>query len=151
MDKGVYCLVFKNPACTVRVGALGSIAFRAGWHIYAGSALGPGGLARVRRHIRFAEERERRPKWHVDYLLSDPRFSLVYAICAQTTDPLECALAGATGGSFVPGFGCSDCRCASHLFFRPRDPRNVIKKAFQNVGLSPLIKTLINPEVKGNI
>jgi Uri superfamily endonuclease len=151
MDSGIYCLVFKNPACTVRIGALGDTAFRAGWHIYVGSALGPGGLARVRRHIRLAEKRDRRPKWHVDWLLTDPRFSLAYAICAPTPDRLECALAGVIGGQSVPGFGCSDCRCASHLFFHPRNPRKTIASAFLSIGLSSLIKTLINSEVKGNL
>ena len=74
MDKGIYCLVLKNPACTVRVGALGPVSFAAGWHCYIGSALGPGGLVRLERHLRLAAHRDRRPKWHIDYLLTDPRF-----------------------------------------------------------------------------
>ncbi len=57
MDKGIYCLVLKNPACTVRVGALGPLPFAAGWHCYIGSALGPGGLVRLERHTRLAEHR----------------------------------------------------------------------------------------------
>lgn len=62
MDKGVYCLVFHNPACTVRIGALGEIAFRKGWHIYVGSALGSGGLKRLGRHIALAADKDKRPK-----------------------------------------------------------------------------------------
>ena len=43
MDKGIYCLVFENPACAIGIGALGPVPFPAGWHIYVGSALGSGG------------------------------------------------------------------------------------------------------------
>ena len=54
MEKGVYCLVLFHGSCTIRVGALGDLAFPGGWHVYTGSAQGPGGLKRVRRHIGLA-------------------------------------------------------------------------------------------------
>jgi len=41
---------------------------------------------------------------------------------------LECALAeelGHLAENRVAGFGCSDCRCPSHLFRFPRDPMGV--------------------------
>jgi Uri superfamily endonuclease len=97
MDKGIYCLVFENPACTVRVGALGDIPFAAGWHVYVGSALGSGGLKRLERHIVFAKGRDRRPTWHVDFLLASPHFLLSSAVSAVTTNRLECPLAEAIG------------------------------------------------------
>src|SRR5208337_4994372 len=111
MDKGIYCLVLKNPACTVRVGALGALDFAAGWHGYIGSALGPGGLVRLERHIRPAARRDRYPTWQSDYLLSDPRFRPAYAVSAPTEERLECRLAAALarGGTVVDEFGCSDC------------------------------------------
>ena len=83
MDKGIYCLVLRNPACTVHVGALGAQAFAAGFHVYAGSAQGSGGLQRVRRHMLLAQERDRHPKWHIDYLLTSDNFSLISVICAR--------------------------------------------------------------------
>jgi len=144
MDKGIYCLVFWNKACTVRVGALGEVVFPAGWHLYAGSALGSGGLARLERHIALAQKRDRRPKWHIDYLLTSDHFFLRYAIAAATTRPLECGLSSAIGGRNVPGFGCSDCGCTSHLFFRKKQPVKEIREAFRSLGLSPGTKTLMN-------
>lgn len=145
MDKGIYCLVLKNPACTVEVGALGPVPFVAGWHGYIGSALGPGGLARLERHLRFAEHRDRRPKWHIDYLLSDPRFSVAYAVSAPTAERFECRLAEALAknGAGVPRFGCSDCDCPSHLLCWQRDPRQKILAAFTGLGLSPRIQTIM--------
>jgi len=151
MDKGIYCLVFRNPACTAGIGALGSLAFPAGFHIYIGSALGSGGLKRLDRHCRLACGANKRPKWHVDYILTDSRFLLVYAISAPTTERLECRLAGTLGGAGVCGFGCSDCACISHFLYRRHDPQKEITKAFRSLDLHPAIKTMITQEVKGNI
>lgn len=144
MDKGIYCLVFNNPACTVRVGALGEIAFRKGWHIYVGSALGSGGLARLERHVALSQTRDKRPKWHVDYLSARPPFSLRYTLHALTEERLECRLAGALGGENIPGFGCSDCDCPSHLFYRRGNPVKETEAAFRSLGLAACTKTLMN-------
>ena len=94
-----------------------------------------------------------RPKWHIDYLLSDPRFSVVYAVSAPTAERLECRLAAALarGGTGVDRFGCSDCNCPSHLLHWHRDPKNKIVAAFTCIGLSPGIKTIIIPKGKGNV
>jgi Uri superfamily endonuclease len=149
MDKGIYGLIFYNPSCTVRVGALGEIAFRRGWHIYVGSALGSGGLARLGRHIALAEVKDKRPKWHVDYLLTSDQFTLLYTVSATTTEPLECGLARAICDDTVPGFGCSDCDCTSHLFFRRTDPVAGVKDAFQAIGLVPATTIMSREHRKG--
>ena len=144
MDKGIYCLVFSNPACTIRVGALGEIAFRRGWHIYVGSALGSGGLTRLERHIALSRDRDKRPKWHVDNLSTSPAFSLRYTVHALTEERLECRLAAAIGGEMVPGFGCSDCDCTSHLFYRCRNPLKEVETAIRSLGPDACTKTLMN-------
>ena len=143
MDKGVYCLVFENPGCTVGIGALSERTFRAGWHIYVGSALGSGGLKRLDRHVSLAREHNKQPTWHIDHLLTDPQFTLSYAVSAPTTDRLECQLAESLGEPGMPGFGCSDCTCPTHLFFRNRDPRKEIITAFRGLELVPVVKSLI--------
>jgi Uri superfamily endonuclease len=151
MDKGIYCLVFENPGCMIRVGALGEIAFQSGWHIYIGSALGSGGLKRLMRHISIAGNHDRKPKWHVDYLLTSPFFSLDYTVYGVTGDRLECRLANILNESSVPAFGCSDCSCISHLLYREDDPKGEILAAFRELQLDPIIKTIINPQVEDNI
>jgi Uri superfamily endonuclease len=149
MDKGVYCLVFENPGCVIRVGALGEIAFQSGWHIYIGSALGSGGLKRLLRHISLASRLDRQPKWHVDYLLTSPFFSLDYTVHGVTSDRLECHLRDILNDNSVPAFGCSDCSCTSHLLYRQDDPRREILDAFRKLHLDPIIKTIINPQAIG--
>ncbi len=144
MDKGIYCLVFKNPACTVRVGALGEIAFRKGWHIYVGSALGSGGLARLERHVALSQNKDKPPKWHVDYLSESGPFCLRYTLHALTEERLECRFAEALGGEAIPAFGCSDCRCPSHLFFRRRNPVKETEAAIRSLGLTACTTILMN-------
>lgn len=139
--KGIYCLVFQNQGVTLRVGALGEVAFREGWHLYVGSAQGPGGLeARVGRHIDLAAARDRRPRWHVDRLLLSDAFALRGAVCGVTDEDLECRLAAAIGGDSVEGFGCSDCKCFSHLFYRSHEPFTEIAGAFTSIRLDPQIR-----------
>jgi Uri superfamily endonuclease len=144
MDKGIYCLIFTNPACTVTVGSLGPVPFAAGWHIYVGSALGSGGLARLERHSVLSQTKDRRPKWHVDYLSVSRSFCLHFTVHALTEERLECRLAAALGGKNIPGFGASDCDCSSHLFYRRRNPVKETEAAFQSLGLAACTKTLMN-------
>ncbi len=142
MEKGVYCLVLFHGPCTIKVGALGYLAFPGGWHVYTGSAQGPGGLKRVHRHISLTASRRQTKRWHIDYLLGHPGVTLLSALCAPTTLPLECELAKVIGGVPVRGFGCSDCHCDSHLFYFETDPVNTIMGAMASIGLDPVIATI---------
>jgi Uri superfamily endonuclease len=136
-NPGIYCLVLQNSEAEVVVGALGKICFKEGFYIYTGSALGSGGLLRVKRHFSLAERKDKNPRWHIDYLLLSDKFSPVYAVFAETTERLECRVAERTGGENVSGFGCSDCFCSSHLFFRDYDPFDEICSVFLSLGLNP--------------
>ncbi|MDD4498259.1 MAG: DUF123 domain-containing protein [Methanosarcinaceae archaeon] len=146
LKKGVYCLIFKNRECTLSVGKKGDFSFKPGFHTYVGSALGPGGLKRVLRHIKLSGNRDKKPKWHVDYLHLGPSFSLVCVICAPTSGRFECTLASEIGGESVSGFGCTDCKCKSHLFYRAENPYGEIVKAFTACGLLPSGFICQNPE-----
>lgn len=99
---------------TIQVGRLGQIAFRAGWYVYVGSALGGLG-ARLRRHAR----QEKPHHWHIDALRAVG--TLAEVAVRPGAERIECAVAatvaalpGATQP--VPRFGSSDCRCQTHLF-----------------------------------
>jgi endonuclease-3 len=117
MTGGTYTLVLSTTSDEpVAVGALGDIEFPADWYAYTGSALGPGGFARVDRHRAVASGDNDARHWHVDYLLGDDATSVGTVV--TTAADVECAvarrLADAVGGG-VPDFGCSDCDCRSHL------------------------------------
>lgn len=111
------------------VGALGMIELAPGCYVYTGSAHRRP-LARLRRHL----SRDKRLRWHIDYLLVQPGVQIVDLTLHREA---ECAVNRATGGEVpVPGFGASDCRagCGSHLrrLSKHRIPfpecRNIIEK-----------------------
>ena len=90
-----------------------------GYYLYVGSAFGPGGvLSRVARHCR--EEKSKR--WHIDYLREHVSLDVVWYLHGR--EHLEHdwanALESIAETELINGFGCSDCRCASHLFYVAR-------------------------------
>ena len=107
----------------VSVGRLGTHHFPAGHYLYAGSALGPGGLAaRLGRHTR----QEKKKHWHIDYLRP---FAQIEGVWLQVTgEQAECQWATAArrmpdAHVLVPRFGASDCRCPAHLTYHPVRPQ----------------------------
>lgn len=141
-EKGVYCLIFKNQQCKVRIGSLGDINFKAGYYIYVGSAQGTGGLKRLHRHIVLSRDKGKKAKWHVDYINLNEHFQLVCTAHAITSMNIECLLAKDLQSEDVHGFGCSDCSCKSHLFYRCCDPIDEVVKVFRKNGLEPLVEEL---------
>ncbi len=115
-EPGTYILLLQNEArVNLQIGRRRKIALEAGYYLYVGSAFGPGGVrARVLRHCRV----EKSLRWHIDYL----RAMTTPWDAWYTHDPVprEHAWAEILSNmgdlSPVQGFGCSDCKCASHLF-----------------------------------
>lgn len=104
----------------VAVGKLGEFDLKAGYYLYAGSALG-GLAARLARHCRS----EKRLHWHIDYLTT--RLEVQEAWIVKRQERLECACAEvlrSLSGAELPilGFGSSDCRCVTHLVYFPSLP-----------------------------
>ena len=112
---GVYILLVELAReRRIRVGRLGVIPFKKGYYAYVGS--GKMGLKkRIERHLR----NDKRVHWHIDYLLAFGK--VVEAIAVETNESLECKLAQEVSSQFEPirGFGSSDCKCPSHLFYCP--------------------------------
>ncbi len=131
-EPGIYSLILFLPqARQIEVGSLDVIDFVSGFYSYTGSARGPGGLKRVDRHIQVLEGIKTTRRWHIDYLL--PHTSLVEVFITKTTQDLECSIAKAIGKRLmaVPRFGCTDCRCQSHLHYAldPQEMRAVAAAA----------------------
>ena len=119
---GTYALLLRcDQDMSVQIGRWGRLVTRPGYYVYVGSAFGPGGLrARVLRHWR----RDKTPHWHLDYLRAITTPVLVwYSRDARRLEHRWAqALAQLPGMRPVQGFGCSDCRCAAHLFFAAKRP-----------------------------
>ena len=111
--KGSYILLIEvENDREIEFRKLGKIRFKKGFYAYVGSALN-GIEARVKRHLR----KEKRLWWHIDYLLSEAVIREV--ICVESDRREECSIARNLEKQFdsIKGFGCSDCKCPSHLFF----------------------------------
>lgn len=111
---GVYHLVLRlRRARTIQVGRLGRFEFGAGYYVYTGSAMG-GLEARLARHRR----QRKRLWWHIDYLLRQAELVEVVAVPTQRRIECDCnrRLLSLPGADVpAPGFGASDCNCATHL------------------------------------
>ena len=120
---GPYVLLLELETLSrLAVGKWGVIAFPAGWYAYAGSAIGPGGLAaRLRHHLGFAT----RPHWHMDYLRPRGRITEIwYGQGSPHDEHRWAAVLQAMAGTptVAPKFGSSDCRCTTHLIHFPARP-----------------------------
>ena len=102
----------------LQIGRTRRICFEPGLYCYAGSALGPGGLAaRLKRHAAGCK----RQHWHIDYLL--PYACLLGALLHEEPQRLECkwaAWAHEHAQACTRSFGSSDCTCPGPLFFLGR-------------------------------
>jgi Uri superfamily endonuclease len=113
---GTYLLLLSNPrTAPITIGKRLRLTLDEGCYLYVGSAFGPGGLdARLRRHQRGDGRRH----WHVDYLRAATTF--VGAIVDRGGERREhqwaAELEACGKYAAIAGFGCSDCRCPTHLF-----------------------------------
>ena len=120
---GTYGLVLSSLSrATAAIGRRQQFQIEPGYYIYVGSARGPGGLrARLTRHCRAHKPNH----WHIDYLApyTNP-VSVWYRVGPDHVEHQWAAtIAAMDGMTGLPGFGCSDCRCDSHLFHSANHPR----------------------------
>jgi Uri superfamily endonuclease len=144
-EPGTYALLLKlDKQERITIGKLGTFDFPAGYYLYVGSALGPGGLrARLARHQRSSQSSSgsnrgqtgQKLHWHIDYLLQ--RAQLVEVWSVASAERLECkwgqVARGLSGAQvLVRGFGSSDCRCPAHLiYFGARPDREQFERALK--------------------
>jgi len=142
---GVYTFVFEIlEKRRISVGSLLYIDFDEGLYVYVGSARGPGGLRkRIARHA----SKQKRVRWHIDYLTVDPHVVPRAAVYAVTEDDLEEEIARALMESrimvpTVKGFGCSDKKSFTHLFKCIESLEKCIdelRHVFTRIGLKPCV------------
>jgi sugar fermentation stimulation protein A len=118
-DRGSYIIILRLARDRkLPIGGLGEVKFPKGYYLYAGSAM-KDLSQRIARHRRLIKKKH----WHIDYLREHADF--IAAVPIRTSRDLECSLAGELGTIAdwqVPGFGSSDCSCATHLFGMGEDP-----------------------------
>lgn len=122
-EPGTYALVLQiHSTGNVQIGRLGQIKLVPEYYIYVGSAFGPGGVrARVSRHWRTDKPKH----WHIDHLREF--VTPLSAWVSYKPERLEHQWAQLfykmSGMEAIQGFGCSDCKCYSHLFHTVAAPK----------------------------
>ncbi|RLB23859.1 MAG: hypothetical protein DRG73_04740 [Deltaproteobacteria bacterium] len=118
-DRGSYLLVLKlERHKLIEIGRLGKFMFQKGYYIYVGSAMS-NLRARIKRH----KQKRKKMHWHIDYLtrVTDGFLS----IPIRSSQRQECEIAQALSSilkSGPAGFGSSDCKCLTHLFWSEKSP-----------------------------
>lgn len=127
---GTYILLMKlSESTAINIGALGEKHLQKGYYLYVGSAFGSGGLyARLKHHCVPVS----RSRWHIDYLKESAGIEEIWFSVEDMH--LECLWAKylielAESMCPIMGFGASDCRCNTHLFYFLKKPViNIFKK-----------------------
>ncbi|KYK25370.1 endonuclease [Thermoplasmatales archaeon SG8-52-4] len=127
--KGSYILLINlENDQVIRIGKLGDISFNKGFYLYIGSALN--GLEnRLKRHFKA----DKKKHWHIDYFLRYGK--IINAYYKESNAKEECDIVNNFENKLlsIPGFGCSDCKCKSHLFYE--DNSNILN----NIDLSSFL------------
>ncbi len=132
--KGSYVLLIRlGEEQTITTGRLKAVYFPRGYYAYVGSALG-GFKSRLNRHLKS----DKKPHWHIDYLLEKASISEI--VLCETKDRTECAIAQALSCQVdaIPGFGSSDCKCRSHLFFATDKMKPTIMAALGSLSIKEI-------------
>lgn len=132
--KGTYCLVVElDNKKSIKIGKkLGKISFEEGFYVYVGSAMNSL-TARINRHLRD----DKKLHWHIDYLLKNA--SVTDVIYAESTKKIECELSQylSTKTIGIEDFGCSDCKCDSHLYYfkNRKDAIENVESAYNSIAM----------------
>ena len=116
---GTYILLIElNEAIPKDVGKLGIHIFEPGYYLYTGSALN-GLVSRISRHIRS----DKLCHWHIDYLTQVGRVTGIFWTVGREKNECQWSRqisSSRTSTSPMRGFGSSDCKCETHLYFFSR-------------------------------
>ncbi|RLF41036.1 MAG: GIY-YIG nuclease family protein [Thermoplasmata archaeon] len=123
--KGSYVLLVLIPRyLEIQIGKKFRYNFKKGYYAYVGSALN-GLEQRINRHL----SSNKKYHWHIDYLLDYGHITDIFYMKSNRRE--ECNIASIFASSLqgIKGFGCSDCKCYSHLFYGSRDEiLSILKK-----------------------
>ena len=123
--KGIYCLIiFLDKDKSINIGKR-IIFFPKGFYCYVGSALNSL-KKRIERHYK----KNKKMHWHIDYFLKEAAIIDI----KTTNNKNECRLSrkiSKLADSAIKGFGSSDCKCLTHLYYFKKNPSKAIEKVFK--------------------
>ncbi len=126
-NRGCYILVIEVLKDErVKIGSLGYKDIPAGYYIYVGRAKG-----NLQQRMAYHRRKRKKKRWHIDYLIDISNHVRTLPIRLPDTPECEIASALCKHFTFLKGFGASDCKCESHLFYSIDDP--IKKREFVDI------------------
>lgn len=128
---GTYLLVLKvRNDSKIKIGRIGKTSFYKGYYFYVGSAFGKRISLenRINRYKKLCKNKKGKLRWHIDYFLVNPNV-LIEELIMFNNQKIECKISNTLkkhAKAWIDGFGCSDCKCESHLYYF--DKKTDIKK-----------------------
>lgn len=112
-DSGAYLLILYLPDDRfIPIGESLNIFFKKGYYVYTGS-----GKKNLSKRIDRHKKTNKNKFWHIDYLREKCDYITTFPI--RTPLDIECFMAKdllKISTWHIEDFGCSDCKCKSHLF-----------------------------------
>ena len=111
--RGVYILVLElNEKKRLKIGRLGDFDFPKGFYFYVGSAKG-GFKKRISRYLKPIKKK----RWHIDYIIPHMKLIAILTIEGYYDEDRLSEILRKKLKPFVRGFGASDSRASTHLFY----------------------------------
>ncbi|MDD5417983.1 MAG: GIY-YIG nuclease family protein [Candidatus Nanoarchaeia archaeon] len=127
--KGVYCLLIENNADKRFKAGVKRFFLKKGYYCYVGSAMNNLDK-RIERH----KNKKKNMHWHIDYFL---KHAEIIDVKKHETDlRKECFVSrimDLISSERIDSFGCSDCKCRSHLYYFDKNPLRKINDVFRNL------------------
>jgi Uri superfamily endonuclease len=129
MMKGTYALIMcLERDETILVGRR-EHHFGGGYYVYVGSAMN-----NLEKRIARHKSASKRKHWHIDYFLEHAKIIGVKTIVSP--ERLECTVSKRVkqlaDSEPMKGFGSSDCRCGTHLYYFRDNPMEAVSAIVDN-------------------
>jgi Uri superfamily endonuclease len=120
--KGSYILIIKSKKnFKIKIGKIGEVYFKKGYYLYIGSSKKTY-KSRILRYL----NKIKRKHWHIDYLIINKNIIIIGFILLLNKN--ECDISNTLYNNkfkYINKFGCSDCKCKSHLYYVGRDLKSL--------------------------
>ncbi|WP_324736155.1 DUF123 domain-containing protein [Thermococcus sp. SY098] len=128
--RGSYFLVVKVERDIIVRTKRKEFPLKAGYYVYVGSAMNSL-EKRVERHFR----KDKNLHWHVDFLLKESELLRAYLIPSDAKIEEKLSMEVSKFGKPIKGFGASDLRIGSNLYYFKDEPDKILTSILRKLGL----------------
>jgi len=128
--RGSYFLVIKVERDMIVRTKRKEFPLKAGYYVYVGSAMNSL-EKRVERHFK----KDKKLHWHIDFLLKESKLLRAYLIPSDAKIEEELSMEVSKFGKPVEGFGASDLKIGSNLYYFKDEPDKILTDILRKLGL----------------